>query len=237
VKCLALAVLLCAASAFAGPPDLIPIDRRFVVFEPAAFQQAYHRTLVDVLLRGSSRRACEAVVVASFEREWAVYVQETAVGGQEVVCTVMNQQLHGRVWQEAERSAGSEQDQAALRALSGVSKETTRFRAPLTATTASLLERTWAALLERARVPVDPPRCIDGTSYYLFQWRPDQGGRGGTGRCPSKGSPTLVMLGLLSDLRRTAGSSEPDLLRQDMALARKATALLLDLAADDRKPR
>jgi len=81
-QALLLALLLSATPTAASPPDLIPIDRTFSAFEPAAPQKAYYQALVDALLRGSSLRASEAIVVPSFEREWAIYVQDAQGRGQ-----------------------------------------------------------------------------------------------------------------------------------------------------------
>ena len=230
---LAFAGLLVAATA--SPEELFPLDRDYSMMEQYPDMHAYHLAARDALLGRSNRHTCEAIVIPSFEREWAVYLQETP-SGREVVSTIMQSQLWGEMHRAAERPDHSIQAGDTKAALSSLPKDVWRFSAPLTASTASLVEQSCAALLARAEVPPEPRRCIDGVGYQLFQSRPGLGARGGWAHCPSRESPAFRMLEILEDLRKTAGSSGADLMQRDMALARKATQLLLALESTSGRP-
>lgn len=225
----ALAMLLMGSTAAAAPtPHLVPIDRDFTVFASYPGMHAYQLAVRDALLGRSDRRAWEAIVIPSFEREWAIHVQKHD-GADEVVLTVMQEQLWGRMLMAAMQTDGSIPPGDEVSALKRVSRETWRASAPLSRTTARLLEQTWAAMLFRAQQPPEPAGCLDGTSYYVFQLNPNGGSRGGWGRCPQSDTPTAALLVIVKDLREAAGSSGQALMRLDMAIAQKATRLIRTL--------
>lgn len=209
------------------PRPLVPVDRAFSVFAPYEYMQQYHLAVRDTLLGREGRRACEAMVLPSFEREWAVHLQQSASGGgPEVVCTIMQQQLWGQIEAAAQRPDGSTRPGDEVRAMPQASRNTYRFSAPLSAPTAIALERLWMVMLARAEQPTKPVVCLDGTSYFLFQWHDQTESRGGWGRCPQEGTPAEAMLDILESLRRCAGSSGTALMRQDMALSVEAHRLV-----------
>jgi hypothetical protein len=219
-------LLVTGAAGASEPRPLAPIDRNFSVLAPYETMYQYRLAVRDTLLGRETRRSCEAVVTPSFEREWAIHLQQSRDGGgPEVVCTIMQEQLWGRMEEAAERPDKSMQPGDEARALRTLSRKIWRLSAPLSATTATALERLWAAMLGRAEQRPSP-RCLDGTSYYLFQWDRQTGSRGGWGRCPQEGSPAGAVLEILKSLRKCAGSSGTDLMRQDMALAVEAYRLL-----------
>ena len=228
LSAVSLLILLVARTSSASEPrPLSPIDRDFSVFAPYEHMHEYHRAVRDTLLGPATRRSCEAVVIPSFEREWAIYLQQSRSGsGPEVVYTTMQQQLWGQMETAAERPDGSIRPGDEVRALRKASRKTWRFSAPLSAATAVTLERLWAVMLARVEQPPEPVRCIDGTSYYLFQWQRQAGSRGGWGHCPQAGTPAAAVLDVLEGLRKCAGSSGTALMRQDMALAVEAHRLV-----------
>lgn len=221
----AFAMLLSATIAGAGSvPELIPIDRDFTLFKPYPAMYAYDLAVRDALLGEPAREGWEAIVIPSFEREWAVHLEERD-GEHRVVLTVMQQQLWGRLQEAASRPDGSIQPGDEVAALRGLSRDTWRHSASLSRTTAVLLGNTWSAMLAYAKPPPEPRRCIDGTSYFIFQREPSMGGRGGMGRCGPSDGPTAALLEILEDLRRAAGASGQELMRLDMSLAKKAAVL------------
>jgi hypothetical protein len=226
IKALTLAILLGATTA--SPEDLLPADRAFTALAELPDMRAYRLALRDALLGGPARHTCEALVVPSFQREWAVYVQN-AGRRRQVVTTEMESQLWDEMHRAAERPGRSLAPGDLQTALRRVRKDVRRSSAPLTDATAALVEQACAALLARAELPLRPRRCIDGVSYHLFQPQAALGARGGLARCPSESSAPGRMLAILEELRAAAGSSGEDLMRRDMALARKATQLLLSL--------
>jgi hypothetical protein len=207
----------------ASVPYLLPIDRDFKFLAQAPDLQAYHLAAREALLGESSRGALEALVIPSFEREWAIRPRQDG-GEYEVVCTTMQRQLWGEMHAAAARIDPSLGPASLTSALDGLPRHTWRYKAPITRTTAVLLEQVWDAMLAQAREPGDPPRCIDGTSYYIFMDRADE--KAGCGRCPRRETPAGSLLEILEDLRKAAGGSGQHLMRQDMALARKAALLL-----------
>jgi hypothetical protein len=220
-----LILLLTGTAGASEPRPLTPIDRDFSILAAYEAMQQYHLALRDTLLGRETHRSCEAVVVPSFEREWAIYLQQSrSGGGPEVVCTIMQQMEIAAQRSDKPRRPGDEAS-----ALRRVSRKTWRFSAPLSATTASALERLWAVMLARAEQPPRPVPCIDGTGYYLFQWHRQSGSRGGWGRCPQSGTPVAAVLGILERLRKCAGSSGATLMRQDMALAVEAYRLVREM--------
>jgi hypothetical protein len=222
------ALLVASTAAAAPPPHLVPIDRDFAIFASYTDMQAYKVAVRDALLGSSARHSWEAIVLPSFEREWGVHLEERE-GAPEVVLTIMQEQLWGQMNQAAERPDGSIRAGDTASALKRVPRDTWTISAPLSRTTARLLDLTWSAMLSRAQEPADPPRCIDGTSYFAFQRDFRTGSRGGWGRCPQTGTPSAALLLILEDLRKAAGSSGQDLMRRDMAIAQKATVLIRSL--------
>lgn len=223
------AAILAALPASAVPqPQLSPIDRNFTPFASYRSMQAYHVAVRDALLRTASHHSCEAMVLPSFQREWAVYIQRRG-NVHEVVYAVMREQLWGRMQEAAERPDGSIEPGDEVPALEKLSRETRTSSAPLSQATAEVLAHLCATMLARAQQPPEPPRCIDGTSYYVFQRDSLGVARGGSGSCPQPGTPTASLLAILEDLREAAESSGSSLARSDVSLARKATQLLQKL--------
>lgn len=156
-------LLLAAGSARAAErQQLAPIDRNFGFHAPYAQMHAYHVAVRDALLGAKTHRSCEAIVIPSFQNEWSIHLQPDASGsGREVVHTVMQRQL----WGEMQIAADSIRPRDEVAALARIPKPTLRFSAPLSATSATALDRLWEAMLARVEQPAEPVRCIDGTSY------------------------------------------------------------------------
>jgi hypothetical protein len=230
VACMIAGVLLAVMSEASGVDanPLAPVDREFRIFAPYPELHGYHRAVRDALLGPWNRRTSEALIIPSFEREWSVHLQTTA-SGRQIVCTIMQEQLWGRMQAEAERPNGSIRPSDELRALRKLPKGIWRFSAPISATSAAAVDELWAAMLARVEEAPEPIRCLDGTSYYLFQARSSGGTSGGWGRCSQKGTPAAAVLDLLLQLRKAAGSSGTALMRQDMALAAEARRILNQL--------
>ena len=219
-------LLAAGATVAAERTHLAPIDRNFRLIAPYPQLHAYHVAVSDALLGAPARRSCEAVVIASFEREWSVHLEQApAGGGPQVVCTTMDRQLWAEMEKATERRNPSSPPVDAVAALARLPKTTQRFSAPLSATTAAALERLWGTMLARGEEPAEPVRCIDGTSYFIFQWRDAAGPRGGWGQCPQQGTPEHGLLDILEDLQKCARSSGTALMQQDMQLVVKVNRL------------
>lgn len=70
-------LILTGAPALAGilAPHLIPIDREYSAFASSPAHRAYHVAVRDALVGRRAKSGCEAIVLPSFEREWAVHVR------------------------------------------------------------------------------------------------------------------------------------------------------------------
>ena len=106
----------------------------------------------------------------------------------------------------AERTTEASYAERQLAALQKADKGVRRSASLIPTSTAATLERLWSAMLSQARLPAEPPRCIDGTSYFLFELTEGVRRRGGWGRCPQKDTPPAAGLQILEELC-SAGSS------------------------------
>jgi len=223
---LAVATVVTIGTAIAADrPYLAPVDGDLSVLGVAPALQAYHLAARDTLVSNAGDRTWEAVVIPSFEREWAVYVERGGRSGTQVVCTVMQTQLWYQMESGAERASGPSYAERELAALQKADKKIWRYASPIAATTAAALDRLWSALLAHARLSGEPPRCIDGTSYFLFQWAGGMRSRGGWGRCPQKDSPPAAALAVLEDLCKAAGNLETGLLLNEGKLAEEISRI------------
>lgn len=213
----AIAVMVRTAAA-AERPYLVPIDGDLSVLAAAPGLQAYHVAARDALVGAGGSRTWEAVVFPSFQREWAVYVEKPGTSGtHQLVCTRMKTQLWGQMESAAERASDSPYAERQLAALQKADKGIQRSASPISASTEAALEGLWSAMLSQARAPTEPPRCIDGTSYCLFEWSKGVRSRGGWGRCPQKDTPPAAGLALLQDLCSAASNAERGKLAQTIA--------------------
>jgi hypothetical protein len=186
-----------------------PVDGNLSVLAVAPAHQAYHVAARDALVGVAGSRTWEAMVIPSFEKEWAVYVErDGARGKQQVVCTVMQEQLWYQMEGGAEHVSGVSYAQRQKAALEKANRKIWRYASPISATTAAALEDLWSTMLLQARVPAEQPRCIDGTSYFLFQWAGSVRGRGGWARCPQKSTPVAAALEILEGLCAAAINSK-----------------------------
>jgi len=200
VQPLAIAVTIATATA-AERPYLAPVDGDLSVLSVAPGLQAYHVAAREALVVSGGKRAWEAIVFPSFQREWAVYVENAgSSGNQRVVCTRMQTQLWYQMESVAERGTASPYAERQLAALQKADKRVQRSTAPISASTAAMLERLWSALLSQARLPAEPPRCMDGVSYILFELTEGIRSRGGWGRCPQEGTAPAAGLEILEEL-------------------------------------
>lgn len=205
----------------ADRPSLAPVDGSLSVLGAAPALQAYHLVVRNTLVGVAGSRAWEAVVIPSFEREWAVYVERSGTGGTQVVCTAMQTQLWYQMESVAERASRGLYAQRELEALDKADKRIWRHASPISATTAAALERLWSTMLLQARVPAEPPRCIDGTSYFLFEWTQGVRSRGGWARCPQRDTPVAAGLAILEKLCKAASDPKAGLWRGEAQLAEK----------------
>jgi hypothetical protein len=128
----------------------------------------------------------------------------------------MQTQLWYQMESVAERTTDSPYAERQLAALQKADKKVRRSASPMSASTVATLERVWSTMLSRARLPTEPPRCLDGTSYFLFQLTKGVRGRGGWGRCPQEDTPPAAGLAVLEELC-SAASSETEKLTQTIA--------------------
>jgi hypothetical protein len=223
---LATLLLLAAPGAFAGvaAPHLIPIDREYSLLSSSPAHRAYHLAVRDALLGPSTHSACEALVLPSFEREWAVHIRRARPVGKEVVCSVMQEQLWGRMETAAEQPNGSITPADELAALRRIPKAVWRFSAPVSDPTAEALERVWELMLNRAHEPSEQRLTLDGVSYYFFQWRYGRY-HGGIATSPQEDTEAAALTRLVEAMRLHAGSSGTALVRSDIRLVQDATSL------------
>jgi hypothetical protein len=153
-------------------------------------------------------------------------LQESDSGQWRVACSLMQTALWGQMQSGAEGPGGSITPADELRVPSKLPKATWQFSAPVSEATVRTLERVWAAVIAGAREPREPSRCIDGTSYYVFQRRQSRDNMGALSRCARSGTPAALLLQLVEGLRRHAGSSGTALVKSDILLAKQATELL-----------
>ena len=138
---LATVLVLVASSVSAGvlAPHLIPFDREYPLFASSPAHRAYHLAVRDALLGPRTRSSCEALVLPSFEREWAVHLRPSRSSGREVVCNVMRKQLWGEMQMAAEQPNGSITPADELAALRRIRKDVWQFAAPVSDPTAVTL--------------------------------------------------------------------------------------------------
>jgi hypothetical protein len=202
LRLLAIALLMAAGVGTVAADErssLRPIDSGLSVLESAPALRAYFVSARDALA-GTGNRSWEALVFPSFQWEWAVYVERDRDGSTHVVCAAMETQLWLQMESGAERSSGSSHAERELSALRKADLRSSRAAASIAPATAAALERLWSDLLSRAEVPAEKPRCLDGTSFMLFEWARGVRGRGGWARCPQEGSAPAAALALLEEL-------------------------------------
>jgi hypothetical protein len=224
------AISCVAVTLWAGPlaPELIPLDPEFSEF---GSMRRYHLVLRDTLLGPRDGHVCDVLVVPSFEREWAVYVQPQGNDVAVVTYAVMDTSLWGKMHHAAEAAGGDGSQEALDAALVRVPKGTEVKAAPLRAYTAALLERVWSEMLSRARErPADGGFTLDGTGYYFLQRAGAGAWRAGGAWSPKAGTNTAALVDVVLALRRHAMAPPTDHATSEAKLVSEALLLLKRLS-------
>jgi hypothetical protein len=103
------------------------------------------------------------------------------------------------------------------------------YTLPISAATAATLEQLWSTMLMQAQQPAESVRCIDATSYYVFEWSGGVRSAGGCCRCPQEGTPPGAALVVLGELRKATEESKTGLWRQETRLAKEVAGILRSL--------
>ena len=183
--------------------------------EPGVFASSffdfgpYHRALRESLLGEHDRRHCQMVSLPSFSNEWAVYVVREEGDRASVVFKMMQKQLWVEMTREIQKTRKdgripldpATQAAAVVRADRAVQRSV----APISRSTADLLDQVWAATLARVRYP--PPSNVvmaDGTTYYVAHWQQGIGERTGTTWSPAYNSNAGRLVAIAEWLRKFA---------------------------------
>jgi hypothetical protein len=229
-------VLLHVAPALAGTPapDLAPEHGFWGLRD-----DAYAGAVADALLGSAPRRTCQMVFLPSFRKENAVYLVRGRRGAATVVATEARRQIWGQahdlLWQGAEGNSISTDEFYMRPALARVSRAVEKASAPLDSQTAGLLERVWAQMLARTRVPPEHAFGLDGVTYHAAQFEVCTGYRCGMTWSPAEGARARDFVDLAVALQRYARSGQGERAAIRRELRSRAEALLARIAEANRK--
>ena len=185
---------------------LIPVDPELAIFETP---QTYFRAARNHLL-GNRPLGASVVVFPSFRKEWAIQVAYDR-GEPFLMYAVVDTSLWGTLQEQADNKHLSEAE--VLRTLR---VPVSRHATPLSRATAGAVETAWTTMLEAARIPAEPRRILDGTSYlFFFRTNNGEGPRVGLTRSPEAGTPAAAIAALAEALRRHSEAPERDRIRSE----------------------